>query len=153
MPGVSCIEAAWCVYVMPSELENNNKQFMQDNYKWLKDLENRYDSVLQYNISKQPRSLIKSSQEKLRSSRFKRCRYKFKTTKNFQNVVAFTRYRVNTQKRFFLTRAGTLRLKLRLHTAINRADFVSWWMWFTIVHLRKYSVIFSRMHFVAVVRI
>ena len=44
---------------MPSELENNNKQFMQDNYKWLKDLENRYDSLLQCNISKQTRSLIK----------------------------------------------------------------------------------------------
>ena len=26
-------------------------------------------------------------------------------------------------------------VKLRLHTAINRADFVSWWMWFTIYRL------------------
>ena len=33
--------------------------------------------------------------------------------------------------------------KLRLHTAINRADFVSWWMWFN-GSPQKYSVIFLR---------
>ena len=85
----------------------------------------------------------------------------FVRTKRRRREVCVKISKVNTS---FPVQTEQIRLiKLRLHTAINRSDFVSWWMWFNVqkysgifwmwFNPQKYSGIFSRMHFVTFVYI
>ena len=76
--------------------------------------------------------------------------YSFKPKKSVPHLIHCTRDTCTQQPLACLT--NLFSVMLRLHTAINRADFVSWWMWFNASHTEittaLNSVIFWQMHFV-----